>query len=93
MIKPNTHYGELKDSYLFYNIAQKTKAYVEQYPGVKLLRMDADSTISKDSYQSILETYKGDFSGPEWVSVVIAILFVFIIVLMIVALIYFSFLV
>ena len=39
MIKPNTHYGELKDSYLFYNIAQKTKAYVEQYPGVKLLRM------------------------------------------------------
>lgn len=33
------HYSELKDSYLFYNIAQKTKAYVEQHPGVKLLRM------------------------------------------------------
>ena len=39
MIRPNVHYSELKDSYLFYNIAQKTKAYVEQHPGVKLLRM------------------------------------------------------
>ena len=39
MIRPNMHYSELKDSYLFYNSAQKTKAYVEQHPGVKLLRM------------------------------------------------------
>lgn len=39
MMRPNMHYNELKDSYLFYNIAQKTKAYVEQYPGVKLLKM------------------------------------------------------
>ena len=39
MIRPNMHYSELKDSYLFYNIAQKTKAYVEQHPSVKLLRM------------------------------------------------------
>ena len=39
MNRPNMHYSELKDSYLFYNIAQKTKAYVEQHPGVKLLRM------------------------------------------------------
>ena len=39
MIRPNMHYSELKDSYLFYNIAQKTKVYVEQHPGVKLLRM------------------------------------------------------
>ena len=39
MIRPNMYYNELKDSYLFYNIAQKTKAYVEQYPGVKLLKM------------------------------------------------------
>ena len=29
MIRPNKYYSELKDSYLFYNIAQKTKAYVE----------------------------------------------------------------
>ena len=39
MIRPNKYYSELKDSYLFYNIAQKTKAYVEQHSGTKLLRM------------------------------------------------------
>ena len=39
MIRPNVNYSELKDSYLFYNIAQKTKAYVEQHPEAKLLRM------------------------------------------------------
>ena len=39
MITPNMHYGELKDSYLFYNIAQKTKAYVEANPGTHLYRM------------------------------------------------------
>lgn len=39
MIRPNMYYKELKDSYLFYNIAQKTKVYVEQHPGVKLLKM------------------------------------------------------
>lgn len=39
MIRPNMYYKELKDSYLFYNIAQKTKAYMEQHPGVKLLKM------------------------------------------------------
>lgn len=39
MVKPNMYYNELKDSYLFYNIAQKTRTYVESHPGVKLLRM------------------------------------------------------
>ena len=39
MIRLNMHYGELKDSYLFYHIAQKTKAYMEAHPGTKLLRM------------------------------------------------------
>ncbi|RGD03067.1 LL-diaminopimelate aminotransferase [Lachnospiraceae bacterium AM25-11LB] len=39
MVKPNMYYNELKDSYLFYNIAQKTRMYVENHPGVKLLRM------------------------------------------------------
>ena len=39
MIQPNTHYADLKDSYLFYNIAQKTKAYCEAHPGTRLLRM------------------------------------------------------
>lgn len=36
---PNTNYNNLKDSYLFYNIAQKTKAYVETHPGTYLYRM------------------------------------------------------
>ena len=39
MVKPDMYYNELKDSYLFYNIAQKTRTYVENHPGVKLLRM------------------------------------------------------
>lgn len=36
---PNTNYNNLKDSYLFYNIAQKTKAYVEAHQGTYLYRM------------------------------------------------------
>lgn len=36
---PNTNYKNLKDSYLFYNIAQKTKTYMEKHPGSHLYRM------------------------------------------------------
>ena len=36
---PNTNYRDLKDSYLFYNIAQKTKAYLVKHPGSHLYRM------------------------------------------------------
>lgn len=36
---PNTNYKNLKDSYLFYHIAQKIKAYLEQHPGAYLYRM------------------------------------------------------
>ena len=36
---PNTNYKNLRDSYLFYHIAQKTKAYLEQHPGAYLYRM------------------------------------------------------
>ena len=39
MIRPNTHYAELKDSYLFYNVAQKVRAYSEEHPDAKLYRM------------------------------------------------------
>lgn len=39
MILPNMHYADLKDSYLFYHIAQKTKAYLESHPGQHLYRM------------------------------------------------------
>ena len=36
---PNTNYANLKDSYLFYNISQKTKAYLEANPDKHLYRM------------------------------------------------------
>lgn len=39
MMIPNRHYTELKDSYLFYHIAQKTKAYLSEHPGAKLYRL------------------------------------------------------
>ena len=39
MILPNMNYTNLKDSYLFFRIAQKVKAYQEQHPGVHLYRM------------------------------------------------------
>ena len=39
MTKPNMHYADLKDSYLFYHIAQKTKAYLAENPDKKLLRL------------------------------------------------------
>ena len=39
MLTPNLHYGELKDSYLFARIAEKTAKYCEDHPGTHLLRM------------------------------------------------------
>ena len=36
---PNKNYENLKGSYLFYNIAQKTRAYLEKNPDKKLLRL------------------------------------------------------
>ena len=38
MLKPNMYYDQLKESYLFYNIAQKTKKYLELHPEQTLLR-------------------------------------------------------
>ena len=39
MLKPNTNYANLKDSYLFYNISRKVNAYLEKNPGAHLLRL------------------------------------------------------
>ncbi len=39
MMKPNMHYSELKDSYLFARIAEKTKAYLAEHPGAHLYRL------------------------------------------------------
>ena len=38
-MKPNMNYANLKESYLFYNIAQKTKAYLAEHPDKRLYRM------------------------------------------------------
>ena len=39
MLTPNLSYANLKDSYLFYHIAQKTGAWLENHPGAHLYRM------------------------------------------------------
>jgi len=39
MLTPNLHYGELKESYLFARIAEKTAAYRAEHPGTRLLHM------------------------------------------------------
>ncbi len=39
MTVPNMHYADLKDSYLFFNIAQKVAAYRAEHPEAKLCRM------------------------------------------------------
>jgi LL-diaminopimelate aminotransferase len=36
---PNMNYGNLQESYLFYNISRKTKAYLEKHPKTHLYRM------------------------------------------------------
>ena len=38
-MKINNNYSRLKDSYLFYNIAERTKAYLAENPDKKLLRL------------------------------------------------------
>ena len=37
--RPNPHYAELKESYLFAGIAKKTKAYLAEHPEQRLLRL------------------------------------------------------
>ena len=39
MVTPNTNYANLKNSYLFYNIKQKVKAYSDRYPDRHLYKM------------------------------------------------------
>lgn len=38
-MQPNENYKKLKGSYLFYNIEQQTKAYMQQHPDARLLRL------------------------------------------------------
>ncbi len=39
MLKANKHYLELKNSYLFHGIKLRVNAYLEEHPGVELLRL------------------------------------------------------
>ncbi len=39
MITPNMHYADLQESYLFFHIARKTNAYLQEHPQARLLRM------------------------------------------------------
>ena len=39
MIRPNTHYSELKDSYLFFGISKKVRAYQEAHPDAHIYRL------------------------------------------------------
>ena len=39
MMTPNLHYLELQESYLFFNIAKKTAAYLESHPDKRLYRL------------------------------------------------------
>lgn len=72
---PNTNYGNLKQSYLFYNIAQKTKAYLETNPDKHLYRMGIGdvslplaSAVIKALHEAVDDqAQKGTFHGymPE----------------------------
>ncbi len=57
MVLPNMNYGNLKDSYLFYNIAQKTKAYLEENPDKKLYRLGIGD-VSLPLCSSVIEALK-----------------------------------
>ena len=53
-MNPNPNYGNLKDSYLFYHIAQKTKAYLDEHPGMHLYRMGIGD-VSQPLCQAVIE--------------------------------------
>ncbi|MBQ9544511.1 MAG: LL-diaminopimelate aminotransferase [Clostridia bacterium] len=58
MLTPNAHYAELKDSYLFFNIAQKIKAYLSSHPGERVLRLgigDVSLPLCKEVIKALHE--------------------------------------
>ena len=58
MIRLNTHYAELKDSYLFAGIAKKTQAYLANHPGQKLYRMGIGD-VSQPLCPAVIEALHG----------------------------------
>ncbi|MBQ7598729.1 MAG: LL-diaminopimelate aminotransferase [Clostridia bacterium] len=75
MLKPNENYAKLKDSYLFYHIAQKTKAYLGENPGAHLYRLgigDVSQPLCKAAIDALHQAVddqagEGSFHGymPE----------------------------
>lgn len=58
MTKPNMNYANLKDSYLFFGIAQKVKKYSEEYPDKKILRLgigDVSLPLAKTVISALTE--------------------------------------
>ncbi len=58
MISINKHYADLKDSYLFYNIGQKVKAYQEENPDAHLYRMGIGD-VSLPLCDAVIEALHG----------------------------------
>ncbi len=75
MTKPNMNYADLKDSYLFFRIAQKVKKYSEENPEKKILRLgigDVSLPLAKSVITALTgaveeQTEKSTFHGymPE----------------------------
>ncbi len=69
MIKPNMHYADLKESYLFYNIAQKTKAYLDLHEGESLLRLgigDVSRPLCKAVTDALHEAVEDQADGSRF---------------------------
>lgn len=61
MTKPNMNYANLKDSYLFFGIAQKVKKYSELNPDKKILRLgigDVSLPLAKTVISALTEGVK-----------------------------------
>lgn len=71
MVKLNENYKNLKQSYLFANIAKKVNAYVASHPGAKIIRMGigdvtqplvpsvVESLVSASKEMGVKETFRG----------------------------------
>ena len=67
MLKPNVHYADLKESYLFAGIAKKTQQYLAENPGQKLYRLGIGD-VSQPLCPAVIEAlHKAveDQSRPE----------------------------
>lgn len=69
MLKPNTRYAELKDSYLFNTIYRKTDAYRKANPGQRIFRMgvgDVSLPLCKAVIQALHEAVDDQASAATF---------------------------